>query len=245
MTRTLSKEFLSDPTQTKRVVKTYERMLLALYQNALKKVLYSFERARHLAATEFNLTWFLDELGLVYDREVLIPAKAPAGAFISKSYLMGLAFGSKTLKQVNITATLTPTPADFKVIDILQTRNFAALKGVNDETAKKIMSELSDGITKGESIDDLRRRITDSVDSISAPRAETIARTETLYAFNTAAKEQYNRYGVSKVEWLTAYDERVCIECGPLQGKQFEIDSAPDCPLHPNCRCTLLPVIED
>ncbi|MGH2533192.1 MAG: phage minor head protein [Thermomicrobiales bacterium] len=37
--------------------------------------------------------------------------------------------------------------------------------------------------------------------------------------------------------WVTARDERVCPECGPLDGLVWETDAGPAPPLHVNCRC--------
>lgn len=38
-------------------------------------------------------------------------------------------------------------------------------------------------------------------------------------------------------QWLTAADERVCPECGPLAGQIWEETTGPTPPLHTNCRC--------
>lgn len=37
--------------------------------------------------------------------------------------------------------------------------------------------------------------------------------------------------------WLTAADERVCPECGPLDGLVWPDGEGPVPPLHNNCRC--------
>lgn len=37
--------------------------------------------------------------------------------------------------------------------------------------------------------------------------------------------------------WVTAQDERVCPECGPLDGLVWESAVGPTPPLHVNCRC--------
>lgn len=37
--------------------------------------------------------------------------------------------------------------------------------------------------------------------------------------------------------WVTARDERVCPECGPLDGLVWEATAGPSPPLHVNCRC--------
>ena len=85
----------------------------------------------------------------------------------------------------------------------------------------------------------------DEQTDIGITRARVMARTETMYAFNTGLTNEYASHGIEAVEWLAAYDERVCEQCAPLMGQKFPIDEAPDCPLHPQCRCTLLPVIPE
>jgi Phage Mu protein F like protein len=40
--------------------------------------------------------------------------------------------------------------------------------------------------------------------------------------------------------WQTMEDERVCPECGPLDGFVWEDGDGPYPPLHVNCRCTRL-----
>lgn len=37
--------------------------------------------------------------------------------------------------------------------------------------------------------------------------------------------------------WRTAEDERVCPECGPLDGLAWPQDEGPQPPLHDRCRC--------
>lgn len=37
--------------------------------------------------------------------------------------------------------------------------------------------------------------------------------------------------------WQTVLDERVCPECGPLDGYAWEEGDGPAPPLHVNCRC--------
>ena len=37
--------------------------------------------------------------------------------------------------------------------------------------------------------------------------------------------------------WITRADERVCPECGPLDGQLWEDGSGPRPPLHVDCRC--------
>ena len=50
--------------------------------------------------------------------------------------------------------------------------------------------------------------------------------------------------GVKKVMWVTARDERVCEQCGPLDGKVFKITEVPPKP-HYRCRFIKVPLPDD
>lgn len=147
------------------------------------------------------------------------------------------------------------------------------IKVINQETADQLRSELSQGVTLGESIPELRARVESIYVDATGYRADRIARTETLRATNFATVEAYKQSGVVVAkEWLTAHDERTCPWCGPMDGKIVSLDEdyhkkgdvisginesgttvrltigvgnveAP--PLHPNCRCTTIPVLEN
>jgi hypothetical protein len=98
-------------------------------------------------------------------------------------------------------------------------------------------------------------------------RAELIARSETIRSSNAGAVSAYQQAGVMQKEWLVTEDDRLCEFCSPMGGKvvgvetnfyslgdqvtteagnvlkiNYEHIGFP--PLHPNCRCTILPVIE-
>lgn len=58
---------------------------------------------------------------------------------------------------------------------------------------------------------------------------------------DAAVVKAYQDAGVERVMWVTERDERVCEECGPLDGRIFDIGSVPPKP-HWGCRCRLVPV---
>lgn len=71
-----------------------------------------------------------------------------------------------------------------------------------------------------------------------------MARTETIAASNEGALQGYGDIGVEKVEWYTAADDRTCEECSPLHGSEYRlIESHGLIPIHPNCRCTWIPIV--
>lgn len=127
------------------------------------------------------------------------------------------------------------------------------IRGIDQTTLTKVRDTLAEGAQAGEGIPDLARRVSAVFEDAKGPRAQTIARTETLYASNRAAFIAYGESrAVPKLEWLLAPDYFPEIdggECEPLDGRVVEYGQefapgVPFPPLHPNCRCTIAPVFE-
>jgi len=91
-----------------------------------------------------------------------------------------------------------------------QTRRFPA--GVVGTSEEIIRREIANGLELGESIDKLRKRVTERLGpTYIKNRAEMIARSETIYASNAGAELGYMQSGVVEgKKWLTAVDERTC-----------------------------------
>lgn len=132
---------------------------------------------------------------------------------------------------------------DWRVLDALKVRNLSALKGITDDINKQIIRELSDGITSGEGMPELSKRIQDSV-SMGKRRADTVARTETINASVEGARIRYEQAGLTEFKYIAASDSRVCERCAACDGKTYKLtDNAHLPPLHPNCRCAIAPVV--
>lgn len=73
--------------------------------------------------------------------------------------------------------------------------------------------------------------------------------TEMVYAERQGLKDAYSDYGADKYRYLATLDNLTCDKCGALDGKPFDLDKAvaganyP--PMHPYCRCTVIPVFSD
>lgn len=72
-----------------------------------------------------------------------------------------------------------------------------------------------------------------------------LVRTETMHYLNDATMQRYKDAGIKYVQIWAAEDERTCDECSKYHGKIYPIDKCPHVPLHPNCRCTIIPVTDD
>lgn len=80
---------------------------------------------------------------------------------------------------------------------------------------------------------------------VSYHRADTLVRTEIAHIQTEATKQRYQDYGIERVQFWADPDERTCPECGALHKKIYPVGAKVPLPLHPNCRCALVPVIED
>lgn len=103
-----------------------------------------------------------------------------------------------------------------------------------------VRTTIRDGIMAGkkrmEIAEDLRKRF-----ALTAWKSELIARTETARAINWGKLETFYREGQQQVKWVAAGDSRTCSECADLDGRIFDIENVPPLPLHPLCRCTVIP----
>lgn len=120
---------------------------------------------------------------------------------------------------------------------------------------EKLVNIIESGLLEGQSVPQIERSIRDQFDSFSKNQTKNIARTETLRASNAGQLDAYKQSGVvESKQWYTARDERVCPECAALDGEIrtlsgdfFKSDflGGDQPPLHPRCRCVMLPVLSD
>ena len=110
-------------------------------------------------------------------------------------------------------------------------------------TIEEIRKILAEGYEQGESWKEQKKRIENKIKN--PVRAEMIAITELGHAYNESTKNTYRGAGANKVVWHASLDLKTCDGCRSLHGQEFDIDKAPDNPLHPRCRCTWLPVFSE
>jgi len=249
----LSRSTLRNPAQTRTLATTYERQLLRLIKAFGKAAAAALDQAlepargleagpvRGLEPTSFQIAWFVQQLKVLAEAEIVSPGTKITRQATLAAFRQGTKYGEMTLARIGISSKLGEGPADLQVIDVLQARNLTTLEGISAETNKQIVRSLTDGLNAGEGVVKLRKRLMKEVEGIGFNRARLMSHTETMHACNEGAKTRYRQVGISRVEWLTARGEGVCPQCAALDGTVYDIDKAPPCPLHPMCRCTLLP----
>lgn len=105
----------------------------------------------------------------------------------------------------------------------------------------KVMSMIEDLVVAGKNPDELKKELMKQYNG-KFYEADRLIRTEASHVYNSAALQSYIDAGCSHIEFLAEDD--CCDECEPYSGQVYQIADAPIIPVHPNCRCTYLPVIE-
>ena len=132
----------------------------------------------------------------------------------------------------------------------LLNRTQATIKDVSDTTLNRIGTVLADGLRVGAAGDTVAREFMKAgiKELLNDPRrAVTIANTEMARAMSVASVDTYNELNVEMVEWIGMEPCDDCQEnedAGAIPvGDEFPSgDTEP--PAHPNCRCTIAPVVE-
>jgi len=139
------------------------------------------------------------------------------------------------------------TPLDWESLILLQDINFNRIKDCTLNMQNAITYSCNKGVLEGWGANKIAYEIRNNVDgnqNMGIVRAKMIARTEIINAYNQGKMNMYRQAGLTQYEWLTALDERTCEECTELDGKVFDIGNGQVPPIHPNCRCTTLAVVE-
>ncbi len=158
------------------------------------------------------------------------------------------------------------------VQEFLDDYTFKFAQGINDTTEDLLRGAMKTGMSSGLGMDGIAKLISDVYDGFKGYRSMLIARTETIRASNAAAVMAYQQSGVVEgKEWLVTKDDRLCPICRAIGAKskklnenffdlgdkltvgegdnkitmKFDYEDVGSPPAHPNCRCTILPLILD
>jgi SPP1 gp7 family putative phage head morphogenesis protein len=113
---------------------------------------------------------------------------------------------------------------------------------ISDSTREMIKDYVIAAIKEGASPYEIEQGIKQHY-AFSDARAETIARTETGFAYNRGAIAGYRQAGVTQVEVIDGEDDE---ECAAANGQIWSLDEAEADPLaHPNCTRAFLPIMPE
>ena len=142
-----------------------------------------------------------------------------------------------------------------------------AFRGIAESQAEFISREIRVGITEGESLPKISKRLrgrlrfganqemTAKAQALAGGngmrlannQVRTIVRTTVNQVQTMASQEVYaaNQDVTSRYEYVATLDSKTTALCGSLDGKTFKYGEGPMPPQHFNCRSTTVPVIDD
>ena len=99
-----------------------------------------------------------------------------------------------------------------------------------------IKSELSAGLTRGDSLQDISKKISDKFNT-SYSNAIRLVRTESCWVMNEATVNNYKDNGIKEYEFMAFLDKRTSPQCRELDGEVISLEDAKAGknlpPLHP------------
>ena len=146
------------------------------------------------------------------------------------------------------------------------------IRSVATTVQREIRDDIAESIAAGESRSGTIKRVRTQFDARF--KADRVVRTETIWAHNEGTVLAWKQSGVvTAVKWDTVPDDRRCPYCARMHGKtkslvgnffdkgesltvdslesgnpitlSFGYESIKHPPLHPNCRCQLIPIMSD
>jgi SPP1 gp7 family putative phage head morphogenesis protein len=179
--------------------------------------------------------------------------------------------GIKAARQIGV--QLTDFVERPRVIQAAREHTYKFALSCGSATRDRLQVQMATGLQEGESIEQLKRRVQSVFGIIDPERAENyraemIARTESARAITSGTAEAWRETGVvSGKEWDASGD--ACPFCMDMHGRtarlgdsffkqgqsmrskwdgktiemDFDYMDVDGPPLHPNCRCALLPVL--
>ena len=181
--------------------------------------------------------------------------------------------GYLTEKSAKASALSVGKEIDFgsqDALDSIRANTFKFAKKVTETSVIDIKKVIATSYDEGKTLGETSKALQDLNKQWTKGRVNTIARTETFRAANEGARIGYARSGVvTKLQYSAILDGKTSEICQHLNGKIVGIDEkflteqegfvgsdgkavnlsydqgVPNPPAHPNCRCTIIPVIEE
>ena len=234
----------NDATQTRALRITYTKKLVDLYNQWNNRLLPSIKR---LLGRSNNTGWVKElneKLDLYSDNTIYANTPRLIKENITLSYKAGKNKAASNPRITRFSIRIDPKLSiyDQRVINDLQTRNMSLITKLTEDIKTKILQITTNGINNGLGTDVIVRDITKNIEDVSKYQVERIVRTELAYSYNTAMSETYKQAGITEWQWLATLGSTCCEECAELHGQVFNwSDNKP--PLHPNCLCSLYPVV--
>lgn len=216
------------------------------------------EKAREKLELEYNTLAMKTRISRLEELTYRVNKNLDTLFFVTHRAVKELLEKSVT-KSYNSAHTLKRDPSlrDKKLYKILEQpwsgANYSAnIWNNRDKLAGIAQNEITKGIYQGKSAKKISKNISDRLDA-SMKDIERVVRTESKHARNEASAQAYIDMGY---EWymFSSHTEgkssnRTCERCREINEEKYRFDKRvvgenfP--PLHPNCRCTIIPIMND
>ena len=149
---------------------------------------------------------------------------------------------------IDMSAVLRSSPGLEDRISLAALRNAELIKGLAEDTEKRVAEAITRNLTQGGTARDLSRELQEQF-AIEQRRANLIARNETANLNSALNKMRQEEAGVTQYIWRSSNDERTRPLHAELDGQTFYWNKpGPDNGQHAgepiNCRCTAQAIIE-
>lgn len=260
-----SKEYWAERTAraqaklTSKNIKQIQKQLKKYYGNSMKRVINEFEATydKLMAAKEegkeitpadlykLDRYWAMqtqlrNELQKLGDKQISALSKIFEIHFFDIYYSIALQ-SDKAFIEINKEGAMHLINA----IWCADNKDFSQRVWDNVNNLIETLNEgLVDSVITGRKTTQLKKVLQERF-NVSYSRADAVVRTEMSHIQNVAAKQRYQDYGIQQFEVWADYDERRCDICGGLHKKRYNINEKPPVPVHPRCRCSIIPVVEE
>ncbi|MFC2494763.1 MAG: phage portal protein [Candidatus Absconditicoccaceae bacterium] len=236
----------------------YEQQLkvgfLKIFEQQKKDILKKFDQEHKKGLKKYNYQLLLKYYALYH-----ILLRPTVEEIITQE-------GLRAMSELNVDIEFNPNTD--KIKKELKQKIQLIAKNVDALTDEKIGKVVEMGLTGNMQPEEIKKELVKVFDELQGRRLETIVRTEAIRFGTYAEQSAREQSGVVKYkQWRTAIDERVCEHCGKMHGKKvalqedffkkgaimtgnnggklkLEYENVIGSPLHPNCRCDMIPLIE-
>lgn len=105
----------------------------------------------------------------------------------------------------------------------------------------RVMEDVESLIVGGKMPADVKKKLMEDF-NVGWNEADRLIRTESSRAYNKAARDSYTAAGIQRAEYIAESD--CCDICKEYKGRKMPMMEFPELPMHPNCRCTIAPIVE-
>lgn len=240
------------------ILERYNKLLKASEAASIKLLNFAIDQSfkhlvkrvkQHLNQPE-KINTVNRNLLVLQDLNTLIPAVNPNKAdvydnifykLLNTSNVYGIDVAKITTAEFADTQINASIPLEAVAAQAKQAHGYLRKHGqvFAETSAEIVMKGMLEGSPTDKIVQEMQQRL-----NVTKSRARMIVRTESLRSYNEAADNYYATLGVETVSWYATSDDRVCEWCAPRAGLLYKRTEV-NVPIHPQCRCVLVPYSPD